>query len=291
MQRGKGRWVVLICALSLPSWSTAFSAPDSASKDKGSKTKESFSPEKVLKVALGNLSKQKNYEVKLSHVWGARDDLGREIDARWPRYEWVGQVYGDLMHVPAMKAYRTPTKGVAKLGTWKSLEGTFLLLGNTEQDNARRMHKRFSFPLTVLSQAARHSPKAEWRSEAAPGAVPQANAISARAISVQVPPEAALKLFNSLQFPIEGSSSRTSDNPVANASYEITMDSENRLPEKIEFTILAAVLKSKGTNEVRLERGKIIGGKHFVFSFKYELSRFEKLKPLEVPPEAAATLK
>ncbi len=71
------------------------------------------------------------------------------------------------------------------------------------------------------------------------------------------------------------------DKTITNAYYDIEIDPETKLPVSIHVVILTG---SKGGTEAKGK--KILGGEHVAFHFKYELSRFGKIKKPVIPPAA-----
>ena len=75
------------------------------------------------------------------------------------------------------------------------------------------------------------------------------------------------------------------DKTLTNAFYEIEIDPETVLPVRIKVTALTG---RKGATVAKDK--KIVGGEHAAFHFEYKLSKFGKVDPPKVPPEAMKVL-
>ena len=113
-------------------------------------------PATALKKAYAQLRKKtKSYDVTASIHGGLSNDSSHKIVTTNVRESYDGTVYrSQLMHIPAMKAYRTRTKGVGYFnGVWKDV-----LTDRT----GKRMDRLFAFPEVILERALRHARTAEW---------------------------------------------------------------------------------------------------------------------------------
>jgi len=241
-----------------------------------------------LRRAVRNLSKQKDYEATYSYEGGVSADADHKISAQQRSSKYVGRIHGNrIMHVPEHKTFRTSKKGVAQVeGAWKSLGSDAIEVGARAE--AARMHHAFSFPLEILSQAARYSKTAK------PVEGVKAAAESGQhVVRIEVPPEESTKLYTSLPFSLRYSVQVTEGgtHSFVNASYEISIDAGTELPRRIELTVLSATMTKDGKSQAEIKDGKIVGGRHFVYRFKYSLSKFGELGNLEIPPEATAALR
>lgn len=127
---------------------------DAAGKSDGKEAKRP-SAGKQLKLALKNLLKKKSFQVSLKVQGGTSDNPQHKITQMTVRETYLGKVYKNrLMHVPSLKAFRTPKKGVKfTRGLWRNI---------LSDRRGVMMDRLFTFPVEALSKAARHAKKATW---------------------------------------------------------------------------------------------------------------------------------
>lgn len=112
------------------------------------------SPARRLKEATKNLVRAKSYEVGASIRGGISKNAEHRIEELTVRQSYSAQVYQHVMHVPALKAYRTPKAGVRQYqGYWRNI---------LSDRNGVLCERLFPFPEVLLTRALRHSSRAEW---------------------------------------------------------------------------------------------------------------------------------
>jgi hypothetical protein len=96
---------------------------------------------------------------------GISDKEDHSLLQRVVAESYEGKVYGNLMHVPAERAYRYPTKGVAMIdGQWRNI------LSNRKTVLLQRL---FTFPEALLARALALAPAgATWLDDPARGTGP-----------------------------------------------------------------------------------------------------------------------
>ena len=145
--RGIGTLTVLAAAFAI----TLCSGTGVEAKER----KKAPSAAKALKQVHKSLHKAKNYSVTLKVEGGIAKDADHSISDRAVSEEYRGVVYRNkMMHVPGMKSFRTPKKGVKFTGgQWKIL---------ASDKKGAVMERLFNFPLAAVGDAAKFAKKAEW---------------------------------------------------------------------------------------------------------------------------------
>ncbi len=110
---------------------------------------------KVFRQVWRNFKKAKSYEVSVKIEGGISGTPDHAIKTRTVNENYSGEVYGSLMHHPAMpRAFRTPKSGAIFTGTgWKNI---------LADRQGVRLDRLFSFPQTLFDRAGRYVRFAEW---------------------------------------------------------------------------------------------------------------------------------
>jgi hypothetical protein len=142
--------------LSLSGGLALWLAPSGLLAEPAGKNAKRPDPGKQLASAYKTLSqKTKSYKVDVAILGGLSDNAEHKVTTANVRESYSGEVFrSQLMHVPQMKAFRTPTKSVGFFdGTWKDA---------LQNPQGRLMDRLFAFPEIVLSRAVRYASTAEW---------------------------------------------------------------------------------------------------------------------------------
>ena len=116
---------------------------------KGKTSVKEPSPVKALQVALKNLDAAKGYKVSVDVEGGLSETEDHRVSLRNVRENYEGLIFGSMMHVPTVKAYRTLKRGVAKVdGAWRDCAA---------DPRTRRLEKFFAFPAILLGRALQHA--------------------------------------------------------------------------------------------------------------------------------------
>jgi hypothetical protein len=108
-------------------------------------------PVKALQTALKNLGKSPSYRATVSVEGGISEKEDHSITERTVSESYTGEVFGSLMHVPVVKVYRNPKKGVAYIdGSWRY---------TLSDPKTTRLERLFAFPEIILSRALTHAPQ------------------------------------------------------------------------------------------------------------------------------------
>jgi len=135
--------------LSLALAATAGAAPPQPGKDG-----DIPSPAAKLLEATKNLAKAGGYRTQLEVQGGLSKTPDHALVQFAVRQSYDGQVYRELLHVPAMKTFKTAKKGVRYFeGYWRSV---------LADRDGKMLNSFFSFPQQVLAQALRHAKTGEW---------------------------------------------------------------------------------------------------------------------------------
>jgi hypothetical protein len=141
----------LLCACLLIATSVG-GGPQAAAGRRSSRVKVP-SPTKALQTAFKKLAKSKSYAVKVTVNGGLSDKEDHALVQRTVAESYAGEVYGPtrLMHVPAEKVYRFPTKGVAYIdGVWRNI---------LSHRRTVLLQRLFKFPEIVLRRALANAPR------------------------------------------------------------------------------------------------------------------------------------
>lgn len=118
------------------------------------KAKKPPSASKQLRTLARNLSRVKGYRVSVSIEGGISDNEKHKITQQTVRESYTGDVYRRVMHLPAMRAYRTTKRGARYTsGAWKNI------LADRSGATCDRL---FAFPEVLLGRALRFSKTAKW---------------------------------------------------------------------------------------------------------------------------------
>lgn len=120
-------------------------------------------PGRKLAEAFKNLQKAKSYKVAVAIVGGISDNQDHKVAQVTVREQYDGEVHrtsaGNLMHVPAPKAFRLLERKKGAIladGGWKSILA----------DRAGvRLDRLFSFPEELSRRAMKYASSAEWLTE------------------------------------------------------------------------------------------------------------------------------
>jgi len=166
-----GHAIAFLLALPFSVLSAGASPADQASE----RESKLLSPQGELSLALKQLKKQKNFEVRLAYERGVAGDGSHRPTSSRQVSKHVGFVYKNkMMHVPALRAYRTPTKGVCykgdsvrpggvyskrdrqkEKGGWKGYVRSAGIQGYAA-GAAASMHQCFYFPSELLADAMKY---------------------------------------------------------------------------------------------------------------------------------------
>lgn len=145
---GLSTLLVMTLIISLGEHDQALGAPATR------KPKRPPTPGKQLVTAYKNLVRTKSYQVSVSIRGGISDNPEHRIVRHAVRESYTARVYRQVMHIPAMKAYRTATGGAHLWnGAWKNI------LANR---HGVKCHRLFVFPEVLLRRALRHAKRAKW---------------------------------------------------------------------------------------------------------------------------------
>lgn len=124
-------------------------------EDKKPEASKPPDPFKALQAAVAGLARSKNYKVRVGIEGGIADNANHEVREVTVRESYQGEVFGPLMHVPAVKAFRYPKKGVAYVeGQWRNI---------LAHPRTMRLERLFGFPEVILGRALNLAPKtARW---------------------------------------------------------------------------------------------------------------------------------
>jgi hypothetical protein len=121
---------------------------------KKSKKTKIPSPGKQLLQAYKNLRKTKSYSTTLTVEGGLSNTPDHKLFEFAVRESYDGKIYRQLMHVPAMKTFKTSKKGVRYTsGIWRNVYS---------DKDGKILQSFFEFPQDVLKQALRHAKNGKW---------------------------------------------------------------------------------------------------------------------------------
>jgi hypothetical protein len=127
----------------------AVAGSDEPAGGKGKTSVKEPSPVKALQAALKNLDAAKGYKVSVDVEGGLSETEDHRVSLRNVRENYEGLIFGSMMHVPTVKAYRTLKRGVAKVdGAWRDCAA---------DPRTRRLEKFFAFPAILLGRALQHA--------------------------------------------------------------------------------------------------------------------------------------
>jgi hypothetical protein len=134
------------------------SPPDNAAKNEAKAAKVENSklptPAQQLAKAFKNLRKVESYRTVLTVEGGLSNTPDHKLFQIAVRESYDGQIYRTLLHVPEMKTYKYPSKGVRYFeGYWRNV------VSDTE---GKMLHSFFKFPQEVLELALRHAAAGRW---------------------------------------------------------------------------------------------------------------------------------
>lgn len=140
---------VAAAMLSLALAATVDAAPPQPGKDG-----DIPSPAAKLLEATKNLAKAGGYRTQLEVQGGLSKTPDHAIFQFAVRQSYDGQVHREMLHVPAMKTFKTAKKGVRYFeGYWRSV---------LADADGKMLNSFFNFPQQVLEQALRHAKTGEW---------------------------------------------------------------------------------------------------------------------------------
>ena len=167
----------------------AVAGSDEPAGGKGKTSVKEPSPVKALETSLKNLGAAKGYKVSVDVEGGLSETEDHRVSLRNVRESYEGLIFGPMMHVPTVKAYRTLKRGVAKVdGAWRDCAA---------DPRTRRLEKFFTFPAVIIARALQHAPQTgRWirtdepvvaAEEPKPAAKPAAKAPRGKTIVVSKP--------------------------------------------------------------------------------------------------------
>jgi len=125
-----------------------------AEGDKAAAPAPKISPIRALQEALTKLQRAPNYRAKAAIEGGISEKEDHSISERTVSEAYEGEVFGSLMHVPTVKAYRYPKKGVAFIdGNWRRI---------LSDQKTALLDRLFTFPEVLLGRAVSHPESARW---------------------------------------------------------------------------------------------------------------------------------
>ncbi|HIN79649.1 MAG TPA: hypothetical protein EYN00_01095 [Planctomycetes bacterium] len=120
------------------------------SKIVSSKTK----PMTALKKVTRNLAKSRAYGASCTVEGGLSRKPDHQLFQTTVREEYRGDIYGNVMHLPSMKVFRTSSTGAISDGVqWYRLQSL---------PEGKKLDRLFAFPAHLLVKAAKNPAKVEW---------------------------------------------------------------------------------------------------------------------------------
>jgi hypothetical protein len=155
----RGKPFYLIPALALVLFASGALAGDEKNQAPKPSAAKRMSPVKALQDAVKNLAKAQSYRADCTIEGGLSDREDHEVTERTVGESYSGEVFtsqpATLMHVPKVKAYRFPKKGVVYVeGAWRNI---------LTYPETVRLDRLFTFPEVILARALTNAPKgARW---------------------------------------------------------------------------------------------------------------------------------
>lgn len=111
-------------------------------------------PLTALKKLTRNLSKTRSYEASCTVEGGLSRKADHQLFQTTVREEYRGDIYGNVMHLPSMKVFRTSSTGAISDGVqWYRLQAL---------PEGKKLDRLFAFPAHLLVNAAKNPVKVEW---------------------------------------------------------------------------------------------------------------------------------
>ncbi len=114
-------------------------------------------PMKALKSVTLNLLKEaktEGYRANLDVSGGLSKSADHSLSSTTVRENYQGDIRGNVMHVPSMKAFRTTSKGAVFDGSqWASLQGRV---------EGKKLDRLFAFPVQLLAKGLKNPKSIVW---------------------------------------------------------------------------------------------------------------------------------
>ncbi|MEE8141926.1 MAG: hypothetical protein V3T77_02385 [Planctomycetota bacterium] len=127
----------------------------------GGEMEKQPNPLKVLKKMSRNLASTRGYKVNCEIRGGVSKAPDHQISEQSVGLNYAAQMYGNIMRVPKMNAYRSPNnKGAIRSG------GMWYRLASVP--DGRKLDRLFPFPNKVLSAALKNPKRIQWLEDKTP---------------------------------------------------------------------------------------------------------------------------